>query len=223
MRIKVIACEVMQAEIEKLLPIPERDFEFVSMDFHLYPQKLKFELQRLIDASQNYQKIILAFGLCGGAANGLISKTSELIIPRVHDCISIFMCSDTCRACDFQSEIGTFYLSNGWMITEKSILADYRRIYDRLGEKKARRMLEKMYDGYKKVLFIETSAEPKDEVIKQSREIAKLFEAEYQTVKGEIGFIEKIITGPWDEANFITLLPRQEISEAHFSKNAGRA
>lgn len=223
MRIKVIACEVMQAEIEKLMPIPERDFEFVSMDFHLYPQKLKVELQRLIDASQNYRKIILAFGLCGGAANGLISKTSELIIPRVHDCISIFMCSDTCRACDFQSEIGTFYLSNGWMITEKSILSDYRRIYDRFGEKKARRMLEKMYDGYKKVLFIETSAEPKDEVIEQSREIAKLFEAEYQTVKGEIGFIEKIITGPWDEANFITLLPMQEISEADFSKNAGRA
>ncbi len=222
MRIKVIACEVMQAEIEKLMPIPERDFEFVSMDFHLYPQKLKVELQRLIDASQNYQKIILAFGLCGGAANGLISKTSELIIPRVHDCISIFMCSDTCRACDFKSEIGTFYLSNGWMITEKSILADYRRIYDRLGEKKAKRMLEKMYDGYKKVLFIETSAEPKDEVIEQSREIAKLFEAEYKTVKGEIGFIEKIITGPWDEDNFITLLPRQEIREAYFSKNARR-
>ena len=223
MNIKVIACEVMQAEIEKLMPIPERDFEFVSMDFHLYPQKLKVELQRLIDASQNYQKIILAFGLCGGAANGLISKTSELIIPRVHDCISIFMCSDICRACDFQSEIGTFYLSNGWMITEKSILADYRRIYDRLGEKKAKRMLEKMYDGYKKVLFIETSAEPKDEVIEQSREIAKLFEAEYVTVKGESGFIEKIITGPWDEDNFITLLPRQEISEAYFSKNARRA
>lgn len=220
MRIKVIACEVMQAEIENLMPIPDRDFEFVSMDFHLYPQKLKVELQRLIDASQNYQKIILAFGLCGGAANGLISKTSELIIPRVHDCISIFMCSDTCRAFDFQKEMGTFYLSNGWMITEKSILSDYQRIYDRFGEKKARRMLENMYDGYKKVLFIETSAEPKDMLIEQSREIAKLFEAEYQTVKGEIGFIERIITGPWDEDNFITLLPMQEISDADFSKNA---
>ncbi|URN83186.1 DUF1638 domain-containing protein [Acetobacterium wieringae] len=161
MNVKVIACEVMQAEIEKLMPIPERDFEFVSMDFHLYPQKLKVELQRLIDASQNYQKIILAFGLCGGAANGLISKASELIIPRVHDCISIFMCSDTCRACDFQSEIGTFYLSNGWMITEKSILADYRRIYDRLGEKKPSGCWKKCMMAIKKFCLLKHRQNPR--------------------------------------------------------------
>lgn len=216
MRIKVIACEVMQEEIEKLMPIPEQDFEFVSMDFHLYPQKLKVELQRRIDASKGYQKIILAFGLCGGAANGLISKTSELIIPRVHDCISIFCSSDTCNACTFEKEKGTFYLSNGWMITEKSILTDYQRIYKRLGEQKAKRMLKKMYDGYNKVLFIETTAEPKEEVFAQSKEIAALFEAAYVTFNGQSAFIEKIIKGPWDEADFIILLPRQEIQEEAF-------
>nr|WP_320025415.1 DUF1638 domain-containing protein [uncultured Acetobacterium sp.] len=219
MKIKVIACEVMQEEIQRLEPIADRDYEFVSMDFHLYPQKLKVELQRIIDASQDYQQIILAFGLCGGAASGLISKTSELIIPRVHDCISIFLSSDKCSACDFKKELGTFYLSNGWMITEKTIISDYQRILNRLGEKKAKRMLERMYDGYNKVLFIETTAECQEEVIEQSKEIATLFGAEYLTVKGETAFIKKIIAGPWDDLNFIKVPPLGEITEEDFGIN----
>lgn len=219
MNIKVIACEVMQEEIQGLEPVANRDFEYVSMDFHLYPQKLKIELQRIIEESQGYEKIILAFGLCGGAASGLTSKMSELIIPRVHDCISIFLSSNKCSACNFEKEMGTFYLSNGWMITEKTIISDYQRIYIRFGEKKARRMLERMYDGYKKVLFIETTAEPQEEVIQQSQEIAELFGAEYVTVKGDTSFIQKIIEGPWDNENFITVPPLGRITEEDFGIN----
>ncbi|MBC3889235.1 DUF1638 domain-containing protein [Acetobacterium paludosum] len=220
MKIKVIACEVMKEEIQAIEGLDDLDFEFVSMDFHLYPKKLKTELQRIIDQSRGYDKIILAFGLCGGAANGLKATNCELVIPRVHDCISIFLCPKNGCVCDFKKEIGTFYLSNGWMITEKSILSDYQRILQKFGPQKANKILNRMYDGYKKILFIETGGVRQDEVIRQSKEIAELFKAEYETIQGQSAFIEKIISGPWDEENFITVAAQGIITEEDFGINA---
>ncbi|HEY5555543.1 DUF1638 domain-containing protein [Acetobacterium sp.] len=220
MKIKVIACEVMKEEIQGIEPLADQEFEFVSMDFHLYPEKLGAELQKIIDRSLGYDRIILAFGLCGGATRGLMATHSRITLPKVHDCIPLFLCSDKCRLCDFKSEMGTFYLSNGWMITEKSILSEHQRVLKRFGSKKALSVLHRTYEGYKKVLFITTGSHPQDEVIEQSKEIAQLFNAEYKTVQGETAFFEKIVRGPWDDVNFINIPQSGMIKEEDFGINA---
>lgn len=219
MKIKVIACEVMKEEILSLEPLADEEFEFVSMDFHLYPKKLGTELQNIIDRSLGYDRIILAFGLCGGAARGLKATNCAITIPRVHDCISIFLCPNEGCVCDFKKEIGTFYLSCGWMITEKSILSDYQRILKKFGSEKALRVLNRIYDGYKKVLFICTGSQTEDKVILQSKEIALLFNANHETIQGKTDFIEKIVRGPWDDINFINIAPSGILIEEDFGFN----
>ncbi|MCB2361424.1 DUF1638 domain-containing protein [Clostridium estertheticum] len=216
MKIKVIACEVMKEEMLSIKPLADEDFEFVSMDYHLYPQKLGTELQNIIDRSVGYDRIILAFGLCGGAANGLKSSNCKLTIPKVHDCISVFLSHGEGCVCDFKKEVGTFYLSCGWMITEKSILSDHKRILEKFGSKKAFRVLNRMYDGYKKVLFIRTGYPSEDEVIDQSKEIASLISCEHEIIQGKTSFIEKIIRGPWDDTNFINKNPLGILTEEDF-------
>lgn len=216
MKNKIIACEVMKEEILSMESIKDAEFKFVSMDFHLYPKKLKVELQNIIDRSTGYNRIILAFGLCGGASNGLKVNDSTLIIPKVHDCISIFLCNGTKCVCDFKKEKGTFYLSSGWMITEKSILSDHKKILEKYGEKKAFSILKRMYDEYKKVLFIKTGSSAEDEVIVQSKEIAKLLDVKHEIIKGKTDFIEKIVKGPWDDKNFIKIAPGEILKEEHF-------
>ena len=216
MKIKVIACEVMKEEMLAIEPLLGEEFEFVSMDFHLYPEKLGAELQRIIDSSLGYDRIILAFGLCGGAVKGLKANNCALTIPRVHDCISIFLSPDEGCVCDFKKEVGTFYLSCGWMITEKSILSDHKRILEKFGSKKAFRVLNRMYDGYKKVLFICTGYPSQDEVIVQSKEIASLLSCKHEIIQGKISFIKKIIRGPWDDINFINKAPLGILTEEDF-------
>ncbi|MBK5244729.1 MAG: DUF1638 domain-containing protein [Eubacteriaceae bacterium] len=220
MKIKVIACEVMKEEISSIEPLADEEFEFISMDFHLYPEKLRAELQKNIDRSIGYDRIILAFGLCGGATKGVKATHSEIILPMIHDCIPLFLCPEKCRLRDFRSEMGTFYLSNGWMITEKSILSEHQRVLKRFGSKKALSVLHRTYEGYKKILFINTGSEVQDEVIDQSKKIAQLVNAEYQTVQGETAFIEEIVRGPWDEVNFIKLPHLGIIKEEDFGINA---
>lgn len=216
MKNKIIACEVMEEEILSMGSIKDVEFQFVSMNYHLYPKKLKVELQNIIDDSTGYNRIILAFGLCGGASNGLKTSDCTLTIPKVHDCISVFLCNSNKCVCDFKKERGTFYLSSGWMITEKTILSDHKRILEKYGEKKAFSILKRMYDDYTKVLFIKTGSSPEDEVIVQSKEIAKLIDAKYEITKGSTDFIEKIIKGPWDDKNFINIAPGEMLTEEHF-------
>lgn len=216
MKRKVVACEVMKEEILSIGSLTDVEFDFVSMNYHLYPKKLTKELQNIIDSSIGFNRIILAFGLCGGASNGLKANNCTLTIPKVHDCISIFLYNGEGCACNFKKEIGTFYLSCSWMITEKSILSEHQRIVERYGEKKALSILNRMFDDYKKVLFIKTGSSFEEEVILQSKEIAKLINAKHEIIEGKTDFIEKIVKGPWDDKNFINIAPWETLKEEHF-------
>jgi hypothetical protein len=174
MTVKIIACEVMKDELLAIKSDEHVEYEFISMGLHLYPKKLHKELQNILDRSLGYSKIILAFGLCGGAARSIKSSDSPLIIPRVHDCLPILLGSKKIYEYFSNEEKGTFYLTGGWMITEKNILSEHQRICEKYGEKKALSILSRMYDSYKKVLFIHTGCAEENISLLQSRQIADL-------------------------------------------------
>ncbi|MFT5873160.1 MAG: hypothetical protein ACI8WT_002102 [Clostridium sp.] len=217
MTIKIIACEVMKKELLSITPILDVEYEFISMNLHLYPEKLRMELQCIIERSTGYSRIILAFGLCGGAAKGLVATDCILTIPKVHDCISIFLDSDKVNEGVYEKKIGTFYLSCGYMNSEKSILSEHKRIKDKYGEKKALKVLSRMYEGYNQILFIKTGCCSEKVDIQQSGEIAKLLNLSHNTIKGSNSYIEGIVKGPWDNDKFINIIPLESLKEEDFN------
>ena len=217
MTIKIIACEVMKKELLSIMPILDVEYEFVSMNLHLYPEKLRRELQSIIERSTGYSRIILAFGLCGGAAKDLVASDCILTIPKVHDCISIFLDSSKLNKGIFQKKIGTFYLSCGYMNSERSILSEHRRIRDKYGEKRALKVLLRMYEGYKQILFIKTGCCSEKADIEQSGEISKLLNLKHDTIKGSNTYIGEIINGPWDNNKFINISPGGILKEEDFN------
>lgn len=217
MAIKIIACEVMKKELLSIMKVPDVEYEFVSMNLHLYPEKLRKELQCIIERSTGYSRIILAFGLCGGAAKGLVATDCILTIPKVHDCISIFLDSDKLNEGVYEKKIGTFYLSCGYMNSEKSILAEHRRVEDKYGEKKALKVLKRMYEGYNRILFIKTGCCSEKADIQKSGEVAKLLNLSHDTIKGSNTFIEEIVKGPWDNKKFINISPGGILKEEDFN------
>ncbi|MBW9146776.1 DUF1638 domain-containing protein [Clostridium sp. CM027] len=217
MTMKIIACEVMKKELLSITPVLDVEFEFISMNLHLYPEKLRKELQCIIERSTGYSRIILAFGLCGGAAKGLVPTHCTLTIPKVHDCISIFLDSGKLNQGIYEKKTGTFYLSCGYMNSEKSILAEHNRIKDKYGEKKALKVLSRMYEGYNQILFIKTGCCSEKADIEQSEEIAKLLNLSHDTIKGSDTFIEQIVKGPWDNDKFINISPGGIVKEDDFN------
>ncbi|WP_094603492.1 hypothetical protein SPSIL_010730 [Sporomusa silvacetica DSM 10669] len=220
MTVKIIACEVMKEELRGIEAKQDIEFEFISMGLHLHPKKLNSELQRLLDQSIGYERIILAFGLCGGAVRDLQASDSPLIIPRVHDCIPVLLGSRKRYEQLSKEEKGTFYLSCGWMITEKNILSEHQRIIDKFGEKKAVRILSQMYDSYQRVLFIHTGCQEEADSLRESHKIAELLNLRHETIQGESGYINKLVNGPWCQDEFIHLAPYETVQEEQFGIGA---
>jgi len=216
MTVKIIACEVMKEELRGIEAKQDVEFEFISKGLHLHPKKLNSELQRLLDQSIGYERIILAFGLCGGAARDLHASDSPLIIPRVHDCIPVLLGSRKRYEQLNKEERGTFYLSCGWMITEKNILSEHQRIIDKFGEKKAVRILSQMYDSYQRVLFIHTGCQEEAESLKESNKIAELLDLRHETIQGDSTYINKLVNGPWCQDEFIHIAPYETVQEEQF-------
>ncbi|BBB93397.1 MAG TPA: DUF1638 domain-containing protein [Methylomusa anaerophila] len=216
MTVKIIACEVMREELLSIQPDGQVEYEFISMGLHLHPKKLHRELQNILDRSLGYSKIILTFGLCGGAAKNLKASATPLIIPKVHDCIPVLLGSREKYEHFSNEERGTFYLSCGWMITEKNILSEHQRILAKYGEKKAFSILSRMYDSYRRVLFIHTGCADEAVNLEQSHQIAQLLNLRHDTVQGDNAYIRKIVNGPWDEDDFIHVSPFTVIEEKLF-------
>ncbi|HEX9060377.1 MAG TPA: DUF1638 domain-containing protein [Clostridia bacterium] len=215
MSIKIIACEVIKEEILAVQKLGNVDFEFVGMGFHLNPDKLKIELQRLLNSGSGYSRIILSFGLCGGAAKGLKAPV-PLTIPRIHDCIPLILGSKR-RFDELRSmENGTLYLSCGWMKGERSFLSEYNRTVEKYGEETALDIYKRMYDGYKRVLFVSTGSEKGCTCMEESKRIAGILNLKHETLCGDLSYIKKIVNGPWDDSDFINIEPGEVIKEEYF-------
>jgi len=67
---------------------------FTRLAAHEQPRGLGYLIQQEIDKAEEedlYLGILLGFGLCGNAVLGLKAKTLPIIIPRAHDCCTLFL------------------------------------------------------------------------------------------------------------------------------------
>ena len=67
-----------------------------------------------VDARTDIEAVVLAYGLCGRGTVGLRPLRHQLVIPRAHDCITVFMGSKEAYA-DHQRRCPTcYYYTPGW-------------------------------------------------------------------------------------------------------------
>ena len=97
MKYKLISCEVLEREIKHCLQNSTVDFdiEYTKKSAHDKPELLRVQIQDIIDRSIGYDAVLLGFGLCGNAINGLKSADSTLVVPKAHDCCTLFLGSKT--------------------------------------------------------------------------------------------------------------------------------
>jgi hypothetical protein len=89
----------------------------MKQDYHdIGYKKMREKLQAEIDHinPENYGVIFLCYGLCSNGTQGLQGAIPP-IIPRAHDCITLFMGSEEAYKEYFFANHGTFFLSSGWL------------------------------------------------------------------------------------------------------------
>ncbi len=118
--VHVIACGVLTADIKHVTQKLGLDVELTPMPggLHSKPAELKKRLQETIDeisSDENVERIVLGYGVCGRGAVGIEARNVPLVIPRIHDCIALFLGSDASYREQFAKHPGTYYLSAGWV------------------------------------------------------------------------------------------------------------
>jgi hypothetical protein len=219
-RTKVIACATV---IEEMLPLMPPDLAYEVLDFglHLVPGSLKRRLQEAIDAacSENYESIILGYGLCSMAVVGLETRTATVVIPRVDDCIACFLGSREAYTAQNKKEPGTYYLTKGWIEVSDTLLDEYNRSVEKYGEERAERIMRVMLQNYKRLVYIDTGSDNQEYYRQYARNVADKFNLRFEEVKGSNALIYRTLYGPWDD-DFVVAQPGQTIQYTDFKTSA---
>lgn len=204
-----------------MLPFLPADMTYEVLDFglHLRPGELKRSLQSKIDqASQTADALLLGYGLCSLAVVGLRATTATLVIPRVDDCIAIFLGSRDAYKRQASHEPGTYYLTKGWIEVGDSPFEEYKRLVEKYGEPKADRMMKLTLNNYKRLGFINTGQYEIERYRDYARRMAERFGLRYEEIEGSPALVKKMIHGPWDE-EFVVVPPGQTVTYAMFSRD----
>lgn len=212
----IIACDVMKEELLAVTPQHPVTFHFVSMGLHRWPDKLREELRTVLATIEGKSRVVLAFGLCGGAVAGLTAPGIPLFIPRAHDCIPLLLVSHYTHEELVREEKGTYFLSGGWLEGERTVFSEYRRVRDRYGEQKAKRVMATMFDAYRRLVFIYTGHPRENDHLATGRELAELLGLKFTIRPGRDAWLRRIVNGPWDGDSFIEIAPGMVLQETDF-------
>lgn len=219
-RTKIIACATV---IEEMLPLLPLDMPFEVLDFglHLQPQGLKVALQQAIDRSSAHANtVILGYGLCAMAVVGLRATDCTLVIPRVDDCIAIFLGSREAYQHESGRAPGTYYLTKGWIEVNDTPFEEHKRLVERYGKKRADRMMQLMLKHYTRLVFIDTGHLDQERYRTYARQAATQFGLKYEEIPGSNRLVKKMIFGPWDDEDFVVVAPGETVTYADFKTTA---
>jgi hypothetical protein len=212
---KVIACATV---IEEMLPHLPPDTDYCVLDFglHINPETLRRVLQETVDASAaSAETILLGYGLCSQAVVGLRANDCTLVIPKVDDCIAIFLGSEEAYKMQFRAEPGTYYLTKGWIEADDGPFAEYDGLVELYGEEKARRLMGQILKNYTRLALINTGQYELERYRDYSRRTAARFGLRYEEIPGSDALIKKMLHGPWD-GDFVVACPGERISYKDF-------
>ncbi|MBN1656806.1 MAG: DUF1638 domain-containing protein [Anaerolineae bacterium] len=216
----VLACATV---IEEMLPLLPADMSYQVLDFglHINPANLKRALQDAIDtAASTAETVILGYGLCSMAVIGLRANGCTLVVPRVDDCIAIFLGSGHAYKQQSRAEPGTYYLTKGWLEVADTPFDEYDRLAEKYGPQKAEWVIRQMIKNYTRLALIDTGSQADLENYRhQAREMAERWGLRFEEILGSNALVRQMLFGPWDD-NFVVVPPGDSIRHEHFFPGA---
>jgi hypothetical protein len=237
MHLKLISCEIFYRELCAAVSRSPNtvDIEFLPKGLHDIGCALMLaRLQEVVDRVEagKYEAVLLGYGLCNNGIVGLSAKATRLVVPRAHDCITLFLGGRQKYLDYFSSHPGVYFKTTGWiergdsqgelrqLSIQRRIGLDmsYEELVEKYGEDNARYLWDEMCDlgrNYRQLTFIEMGVEPDDRFERQTREEAAARGWEFEKVKGDPSMIQRFVDGCWDAQEFLIVQPGGRIAPTH--------
>lgn len=227
MKRKIVACEIFFREICRLAAdcAYRCDVEFLPKGLHdLGVEKMLPRLQERIDAVPpgEYDAILLVYGLCNNGVVGLRAGATRLVLPRAHDCITLFLGSRARYQNVFAAHPGTYYCTTGWLERGDAAGAGDESVQQRLGlamrrdelvrtygEENAAYIMETMGDltaNYDRLAFIRMGLACEDEFREEALREARRKGWTFEELTGSLDLLRRLLDGRWDD-DFLVVEP----------------
>ena len=242
MLLKLICCDAFARMAYTYAASSEHtiDLELVPMLAHIEPEKLHRDLQERIDrcceSDRSYDAILLGYGLCGNAALGL-SASIPLIIPRMHDCCTMFCGSRECFIDAFGKHPSTRWRSAGYyercdMVNQEDgepfnykTCTEYLEYVEKYGEEEAEELWIMMHPEIEtdEAIYITIDGYEQKDCCSLFRRDVEMENKNLKVIQGSTALFERLVNGPWDDRDFLTVKPGEKIGAVYDLQEVMRA
>jgi hypothetical protein len=235
MRLKCIGCDALARTVYMCAAQSPHvvDVSLFRLGLHREPADLRELLQATVDSTvgQGYDAIVVAYGLCGKATAGLMARDTQLIIPRAHDCITLFLGDRRRYEEEFRECPGTYWYVADYIerVEGRGVTlsigaestADISTVYDeyveKYGKDNADYLMEVMgawQAHYERAAYIDMGVSDSSAVEQQAKDEAEQRGWDFERLMGDVTLIRRLMGGDWDE-DFLVLEPGQHIAPSY--------
>jgi hypothetical protein len=236
LRLKLIACEILYREFCAAVArsVNKVDVEFLTKGLHDIGQlgmssRLK-EVLAGVDESQ-YDAVLFGYALCSNGLVGLEASSIPLVIPRAHDCITLFLGNKERYLDYFQKNPGVYFKTSGWIergdglvqTGSKPILYQagseetLAALMEKYGEDNGRFLFDqlgKLTQNYSRMTFIDMALGPDDRFARHARDEAARRGWKYEELVGDMSLVQSLVDGPWDNERFLVVEPGRRVASS---------
>jgi hypothetical protein len=232
MYLKLISCDVLARPAYYCAAFSPHivDIELLQKGLHAKPENLRAELSIRLSQIQpgQYDAILLGYGLCSNSIAGLSSAHTPLVVPRAHDCITLFLGSCERYSSEFRANPGTYwytpdYLERGGAAKDVVALGattgdDMQTVYadyvDKYGKDNADYLMEVMgawTQHYNRAVYIRTQEVTFPDLSGQVRDVADRRGWNFVELAGSLILIRDLLNGDWNPQRFLIVPPGHTI------------
>lgn len=209
------------------------DVTLMPIGLHNEPLNLRVQLQQEIDSAigKGYDAIVLAYGLCGQATAGLIARDIPLVIPRAHDCITLFLGSRDRYQEEFEREPGTYWYVQDYLErregkgtalsigsgVDTNLDEVYEEYVAKYGKENADYLMEVMgawQQHYKRAVYIDMGIGDAQQIAAETQSEATRRGWDYEQAQGNLILIRQLLGGEWG-TDFLVVQPGESIVMAY--------
>ena len=234
MRLAAITCDMLLRPVERLAAESPHEVSVatLSASLHAEPATLRERIQACIDVVEpSRDAVVLAYGLCGGATAGIEARDVPVVLPRAHDCATIFLGSRARYEREHEAVPGTYWYTRdqlergnalkGWLLGDAARSDDAmatRTEYEaRFGKANAdylMSVLGEWHTRYERGAYLDSGFDENDDAAELARAESEQRGWRFERVPTDLGLIRRLLWGAWD-ADFAVIAPGERLEMSY--------